>query len=369
MSIYADLGVRKVINASATLTRLGGSVMPPSVAAAMARAAESFISLDELQRVVGERIATLTQNEACYISSGAAGGITVAVAACMTGTDPAAIARLPDTTGMKNEVIIHRCQRNGYDHAARATGAKIVEIGFGQSTAEWELAAAITPQTACVLYFAGAHFAHGALPLPFVVKVAHEHGVPVVVDAAAQIPPVSNLWYFTKEIGADIAIFSGGKGLRGPQSSGLVLGKKAIIEGCRVNGAPNHSVARALKVGKEEMVGLLSAVSWSLDQEEAYVLAGYEQTVQDWLAAVKDLPGVTAERSYPSEAGQPHGRAVIHFAPPCAHTRDEIVSALWESDPRIAVAPIGTDGIALNPQCLEAGEAAQVIAALKRILA
>ncbi len=369
MSIYADLGVRRVINASATLTRLGGSVMPPPVVQAMSRAAESFIDLPELQRTVGDRIAALTTNEACYISSGAAGGITVAVAACITGTDPAKIARLPRTEGMKNEVIVHRCQRNGYDHAARATGATLVEIGLAHGTQEWELAAAITPQTACVLYFAGANFASGALPLEFVVKVAHEHGVPVVVDAAAQIPPISNLWHFTKEIGVDIAIFSGGKGMRGPQSSGLVLGKREIIEGCRANGAPNHSVARALKVGKEEMVGLLAAVSWSLDQEESYILAGYEAVVQDWLTGLADIPGVTVERGYPSEAGQPHGRAIVQIAPPCPHSRDEVVAALWEGDPRIAVSPLGSDGIALNPQCLEAGEAEIVLKQLKEVLA
>src|SRR5207302_2135557 len=132
----------------------------------------------------------------------------------------------------------------------------------------WELEAAITPRTACVLYFAGAHYATGALPLADVVAVAHEHNVPVLVDAAAQIPPIANLWHFTRELGADIAIFSGGKGLRGPQSSGLVLGRREIVEACRANGSPNHSVGRPMKVGKEELLGLLAAVEWSLAQDE-----------------------------------------------------------------------------------------------------
>lgn len=368
MSIYEDLGVRPVINASATLTRLGGSVMPQPVVAAMARAAESFIDLTELQARVGERIAALTNNEACYISSGAAGGITLSVAACMTSTDPAAIAQLPDTTGLKNEVIVHRTHRNGYDHAARATGAKLVEIGLAHTTQEWELTAAIGPRTACVLYFAGAHFAGAALPLERVVALAHERGVPVIVDAAAQIPPISNLWHFTRDLGADIAIFSGGKGLRGPQSSGLILGSKAIIEGCRANGAPNHSIGRALKVGKEEMIGLLTTVVWSLDQEESYILAGYEATVQDWLTALGEIPGVTIKRGYPSEAGQPHSRAIVHVGPPCPRTRDEVIAALWDGTPRIAVAPVGDDAIALNPQCLGPGEAEAVTAALRRLL-
>jgi uncharacterized pyridoxal phosphate-dependent enzyme len=366
MSIYEDLGVRRVINASATLTRLGGSIMAPPVLGAMAKAAGSFIDLTELQTRVGERIAAMTNNEACWISSGAAGGITLAVAACMTGTNPAAIAQLPKTDGLKDEVIVHRTHRNGYDHAARATGATLVEIGLAHTTQEWELEAAIGPRTACVLYFAGAHFAGAALPLERVVAIAHERGVPVLVDAAAQIPPISNLWHFTREAGADIAIFSGGKGLRGPQSSGLILGKREIIEGCRANGAPNHSIGRALKVGKEEMVGLLAAVEWSLDQEEAYVLAGYEATVRGWIDALGALPGVTVERGYPSEAGQPHGRAIVRFGPPCPLSRDAIVAALWEGTPRIAVAPHGADAIALNPQCLEPGEAEQVVAAIRR---
>jgi len=368
MSIYEELGLKPVINASATLTRLGGSVMPGPAVAAMARAAESFVDLTELQARAGGRIAALTNNEACYISSGAAGGITLSVAACMTGTNPAAIAQLPDTTGLKSEVIVHRTHRNGYDHAARATGAKLVEIGLAHGTQEWELAAALGPRTACVLYFAGAHFAGAALPLERVVALAHEQGVPVIVDAAAQIPPLGNLWHFTREIGADIAIFSGGKGLRGPQSSGLILGKRDIIEGCRANGAPNHSIGRALKVGKEEIVGLLTTLVWSLDQEEEYVLAGYEATVQGWLAALGDLPGVTVARGYPSEAGQPHGRAIVHIAPPAPRTRDEVVAALWDGTPRIAVAPVGADAIALNPQCLAPGEDAIVAAALRHLL-
>src|SRR5262245_48046121 len=224
MTTYRDLGVRRVINAAATLTRLGGSRMPPPVIEAMAAAAGAFVDLDVLQQRVGERIAELTHNSACYVSSGAAAGVMLATAACITGDDPAAIARFPSLESGKNEVIVHRCQRNGYDYAIRQTGARLVEIGMAQITQPWELEAAITPQTDCVAWFAGPHFAAGALPLEQVITVAHAHGVPVIVDAAAQIPPIANLWRFTRDMGADIAIFSGGKGLRGPQPAGLVLG-------------------------------------------------------------------------------------------------------------------------------------------------
>jgi uncharacterized pyridoxal phosphate-dependent enzyme len=369
MSRYEDLGIRRVINASATLTRLGGSLMPQPVVAAMAEGAEHFIDLPEAQIAVGKRIAELTHNEACYISSGAAAGIAIAVAACIAGEDPAKIARFPYLTDGKTEVIIHRAHRNGYDHAARQTGATLMEIGMAHTTQPWELEEAISPRTACVLWFAGASYARGALPLPQVVEIAHKHGVPVLVDAAAQIPPVSSLWHFTKEQGADIAIISGGKGLRGPQSSGLVLGRADIVTACRANGSPNHSVGRPMKVGKEEMLGLLAAVEWMLAQDEEATLAGYEQTVQRWLAGLRDLPGVTTERGYPSEAGQPHSRAIVHIGADHPLTRDQVVAALWDSNPRIAVSPIDTDAIALNPQTMEPGEAEIVLNQLRAVLA
>jgi L-seryl-tRNA(Ser) seleniumtransferase len=368
MTDYADLGITPVINASATLTRLGGSRMPKPVMDAMAAGTEAFVDLTELQRRAGERIATLTGNEACYICSGAAAGIAIAVAACVTGSDPAAIARLPHFDGPPAEVVIHRAHRNGYDHAARQTGARLVEIGMAHSTQRWELEAAIRPRTACVLYFAGAHYATGALPLSTVVEVAHERGVPVLVDAAAQIPPVAALWQYTRELGADVAIFSGGKGLRGPQSSGLVLGRRDIVEACYPNGSPNQSIGRPMKVGKEEMLGILAAIEWSLSQDEAAMLAGYEMVVQGWLAGLEGIPGVTAVRGYPSEAGQPHGRAIVSFGPACPLSRDEVVAALWSQKPRIAVSAVGDDAIALNPQTLEPGEDRLVLDALRAVL-
>ena len=368
MTGYDDLGVTPVINASATLTRLGGSRMPKPVMDAMAAGAEAFVDLVELQRATGARIAELTGNEACYVCSGAAAGIAIAVAACITGTDPAKIARLPHFDGPPAEVIVHRSHRNGYDHAARMTGATLVEIGMAHTTQRWELEAAITPRTACVLYFAGAHYATGALPLAEVVEIARERGVPVLVDAAAQIPPIAALWQYTRELGADIAIFSGGKGIRGPQSSGLVLGKKAIVEACYPNGSPNQSIGRPMKVGKEEILGILAAIEWSLSQDETAVLAGYEASVQLWLAGLQGLDGISVERGYPSEAGQPHGRAIVRFGPACPFSRDEVVDALWAQKPRIAVSKIGDDGIALNPQTLEPGEDQLVLTALRGVL-
>ena len=365
MSVYAQLGIRRVINASATLTRLGGSLMPPEVLAAMVDAAEWFVDLPDLQRRVGRRIADLTHNDDCYVSSGAAAGITIAVAACITGDDPDLIEAMPYLDGVQHtEVVVLRSQRNGYDYAARQTGVRLVEIEADPE----ELRRALTDRTACVLWFAGARYASETLSLAEVIAIAHGAGVPVLVDAAAQIPPIANLWHFTQELGADVAIFSGGKGLRGPQSSGLVLGRREIIEACRPNGSPNHGIGRPMKVGKEELAGILAAVEWSLAQDEAAILAGYERSVRRWVQGLSGIPGVTVARAYPSEAGQPHGRAVVTLGPGARLSRDRAVAALWERDPRVAVSPVGDDAIALNPQTLQPGEDEIVLAAVHDVL-
>ena len=364
---YTDLGVRPVVNAAATLTRLGGSLMPPPVLDAMRSAAESFVDLVELQRRVGERIAQLTGNEACYVSSGAAAGIAITIAGTIAGDDPDAIKSLPRIEGPQPEVVVFSAQRNGYDQAARQSGARFIELDAESSTIAG-LEKALSPRTVCVLYFAGGHFAQGVPNLKEVVATAHARGIPVYVDAAAQIPPISNLWHFTCELGADAAIFSGGKGLRGPQSSGLVLGRRSIVEHCLVNGPPNHSVGRPMKVGKEELMGALAAVEWSLRLDEPATLDRWEAMVQRWIAGLSGLPGVTVERSFPSEAGQPHARAIVRLGPGARLNRSELIDALWEGDPRIAVGQVEPDAIALNPQTVEPGEDEIVLDAVRRLL-
>jgi uncharacterized pyridoxal phosphate-dependent enzyme len=365
--VYADLGMRRVVNAAATLTRLGGSLMPAPVIEAMIAASRSFVELPELQRRVGERLARLTRNEAAYVCSGAAAGLTLATAACVTGTDAARIARLPvDLDGLPNEVVVHRSQRNGYDFAVRQTGVRLVEIGFPGATQPWELRAAITDRTAAVLYFAGANFERGALPLATVIEIARERGVPVIVDGAAQIPPVSNLWTYT-QMGAALAVFSGGKGLCGPQSSGLIVGRADLVEAVRLNGPPNQAIGRPMKVGKEEMVGLLAAVEWYLSLDEPALIQRYERQVARVVEAASKVPGVTARRDFPSEAGQPMPRALLQFdAGALGFDRDEVVRRLGEGDPYVEVARSGSDGIWVNPQTLADGEEAIVI---ERLLA
>lgn len=329
---FADLGIRPVINAAATLTALGGSILAPPVAAAMAAAGRHFVDLLDLQARVGDRLAALTGNEAGYVSCGAWAGTIQAVAACMT---PRA-----------DEVVVFPTQRLGYEDAVQVTGAR--------------LTTRIGPRTACVLWFAGTRFADGAPALEEVVG----SGVPVLVDAAAQIPPISTLWRYTVELGADAVLVSGGKGLRGPQSTGLVLGSREIIEGCRANGAPHHEIGRGMKVGKEELLGLLAAVEWSLEQDEHALLASYETIVTTWIDGLRNVPGIRVERGYPSEAGQPHSRAIVHVGPQCAG----LVAALRAHDPPIAVGTVGREAIALNPQTLQPGEEETVLTALRQCL-
>jgi uncharacterized pyridoxal phosphate-dependent enzyme len=362
---HAELGLRRIVNAAATLTSLGGSLMPPEVVEAMAAGARQWVDYPALQAAVGGRIAEMTHNEACYISSGAAAGITLSVAACMTGMDRELVLRFPDADAFeRNEVLVFGCQRNGYDYAATMTGATMIDLPSSIDA----LRERLSERTAAVLWFAGTRLKGDSPELAEIVAVAHEAGVPVIVDAAAQIPPVANLWHFTRDVGADIAIFSGGKGLRGPQSSGLVLGRRAIIDAIAINASPNYSIGRPMKVGKEELFGILAAVEWTLAQDEPAMIARYEEIVRDWLEGLQGLPGVEFTRVYPSEAGQNHGRVIGQVLPGSRMSRDEIQAALWDRDPRIAIFPEGDDLFTLNPQVIGDGEVELVVEAVREVL-
>jgi len=369
MDVYDELGVTKVINGSATLTALGGSLMPPEVLAAMAQAAGHFVDIDELQHKVGSRIAEWTHNEAAYVSCGAAAGLVLSTAACIAGTDPEKRERLPRAEGMANEVIVHKHGRVGYDFAVRQVGARLVEIGSERGTSPQEMEEAIGERTAAILYFYNVTRMAGLVPLEEAIAIAHRHGVPLIVDAAAQIPPVENLWRFT-HMGADLALFSGGKGLCGPQSSGLILGRKDLIEACAFHACPRPFVGRPMKVGKEELVGLMAAVRWYLNLDHQALMASYEEQVQYAIDAFSGRSGVAARRSFPSEAGQPMPRAEIVFDEAALGlTRDEVLAQLRSGKPSIALAAAGKSGVYLNPQTLQPGEVETVVARIKEIIA
>ncbi len=364
MDVYARLGIKPIINCATTYTRLGGSLPPPAVVDAMARSARCFVDVFALQAAAGRHLAQITGNEAAYVSNGAAAGLALAAAACITGDDVAKMAKLPnDLSGLKNEIVVHRVQRNWYDFAVRQTGATLVEIGHSMETAPWELDAAINERTAAVFYFAGEHLNHHTLPLPYVVERAHTRGVPVVVDAAAQIPPVSNLRYFTQECGADIAIFSGGKGLNGPQNSGLVVGRADLIQAMTLNGPPNQRIGRPMKVSKDAIVGLVTAVELALERDEAADFAEWGAQIDAWLDAWNsNLPtGVSIARSEINEAGEPIPRLIMTIGPDAPWTRADLIATLRESTPDCPAIEVvhHSDGqsIAFNAHLLQNDEA------------
>lgn len=360
MTLYESIGVRPVINAAAAQTMLGGALMPEPVLAAMHDAAGSAVYLPELHDRVGERLAALTRNEAACVTCGAAAGVMIAVAACLTGEDQALADQLPHTENFeRREVVVFRAHENGFLSSVTEAGAECVIVD-GNAEA---LRQAISPRTAAVLWFAGDFWGDNFLPLTETLRIAHEQSIPVIVDAADQIPPLANLWRFTRDEGADLAIFSGGKGLRGPQASGLILGRADLVRACRLNSGPQHSIGRPAKVGKEELLGLLAAVEWSLGNDEAETHRGYEGVVNDWIAGLRDVPGITAEHSARSHSGQPIPRAVVTFD--SATMRDEMVAALWDLNPRIAVLPEGERAIGLNPQLLAPDQPALVLDALR----
>lgn len=368
--IYRDLGVEPVVNATATVTILGGSLMRPETVDAMRQASECFVDLTELATAVGRRLAELTRNEAAFVCGGAAASMFLAAAACMTRDVPDGILRPVSLPGLRDEVIIHRAHRIPYDQAFELARARLVEIGMPVGTDASELERAISDQTAMVFYLAGGgrQMGPGALPLAEVIRIAKARGVPVVVDAAAQIPPVESLWRYAEE-GADLVLFSGGKGLRGPASTGIIFGRADLVERCRANAAPLQRLGRSMKVSKEDMIGILSAVELSLAEDHPAIDRYLEEVVALFVAWGAGRGDVEVVREFPSEAGQPMPRARITFRGPLAVERDAVMADLYAGRPRIAVWPSGDDGIYVNPQTLVPGEEALIVPRLEEILA
>jgi uncharacterized pyridoxal phosphate-dependent enzyme len=370
MLTYADLGIRPVINAWGTVTVMGGSTSPPEVLAAMAEAGRQYVPIQELEAAAGRYIARRLGVEAAFISCGAAAGMALAVAACMAGTDPARRAELPNTEGLKNEIIVFRSMRSTYDQAFRVAGARLVEIGMPKRTEAWELEHALfSPQVAAVGYIVE-HENPGMLPLETILELAHARNVPVIVDAAAEIPPVENLWKYS-HLGADLTIFSGGKDIRGPQSTGLVVGRADLIEACAFHSCPNHSIGRGMKVGKEEIMGFVTALDLYLAQDFEGEMAAWEAQVAYVVEALSAVEGVTARRVYPGEPGiQPTWipRVYVDWTPEVTRRSPlELKEALLGSEPRVVVGT-STTGLVVNPQMLEEGQERIVADCIKRVL-
>ncbi len=296
---YRALGVRPLINAAGTYTTLTGSVIPLEVREAMAEASRYFVPLIELQRAVGERIAKMLGVEAALVSCGAASSITLATAACVTMGDPGKVHRIPDTTGMKNEVIMPKSHRMGFDHAARAVGVKIIEV----ETPE-ELEKAINEQTA-MLFFVHIFEHRGKINRNHFIAAGKRHNIPVFNDAAAELPPATNLSAIVGE-GFDLVCFSGGKGLRGPQASGLLIGRKDLIEWAHRNNNPHSdTIGRGMKVGKEEIMGLLKAVEIYHKRDHEYDQKQWRGFMERIAKIVGDVPSIDTEVYVPGPGGHP----------------------------------------------------------------
>ena len=353
-SSYNTLGIKRVINANATLTKLGGSLMPEEVIKAMVEASKTFVDIHQLQQTVGQRLAELTRNEAAYVSCGAATGLLLATAACIEKKSKNAYERFPQWGEISNEVIVQKMHRNSYDYAILEAGASIVEIGNQNQTLPDELENAISTQTIAVFWFQGAMNQPSELSLDQVIEICRPKNIPVIVDAAAQLPPASNFWNFTHQ-GADLAIFSGGKDLSGPQASGLILGSKELIEIISELGAPHHGIGRPMKVGKEEMMGLLAAVERYLSLDHEQLFETYEARVTYWINELDGLKGLRAIRDYPNEAGQPVARTKVVL--PESHNKDNVIQDLLQGEPMISVAPSETENaLLLNPMTVKDGE-------------
>ena len=299
---YDKLGITKRINAAGTYTYLTGSLMPPSVQAAVAHAAKHPVFLEELQKAAGEYLAQKLRCEAAMVTAGAASGVTLATAACMTAANgPSTGHAMPtDMNGLKNEVIVQKGHHYDYDHAMRNCGIRFVDV---ETLQEYE--SAFTRNTVMCFFYNASDA--GKISREDWIRVAQAHGVPCLNDAAADVPPISNLWNYT-QMGFDLVAFSGGKGIRGPQNAGLLLGRKNLITAATQNNSPNDDVVgRGMKVAKEQIVGMVAAVDWFLSQSDASFEAEFRQRAERIAAALKDIPTLTAEIFTPPIANNvPH---------------------------------------------------------------
>lgn len=395
--IYGSLGVRRRLNAAGTLTRLGGKLMAPEVSAAMAAAARHSVDMAELQAAASRSIARITGAEAGIVTSGAAAALTLAAAASMTRWDVARMAALPHAENFPHEILIPRTHRTGYAHALSAAGARLIDIGHNdrgtgagvRGLEAWEIEAAITPRSAA--------FAFSANPgniddLALVVAVCKARGLPVIVDAAAQLPPKRNLRRFFEQ-GADLVAFSGGKAIGGPQASGLLAGRgdlvgaalvqqldmdvspgtwapPDLIDRAALTGVPHHGLGRGFKVGKEEIVGLLTALERFAAADDEAANRDLEQRLGRIAAQLSTASGLSARVLPAREAGRvPHLHLQIDAAIAGADAF-ALSRRLQEGDPPVHLSErLATQSILIvDLQALPPEDDATVVAALRRVL-
>ena len=330
---YQKLGVTPFINAAGTYTVLTASIMPDEVQAAVALAARNPVNLNELHEAAGAYLAKKLRCEAALVTAGAAAALVVGTAACVTMGNDSAILNIPtDMNGLKNEVIVQKTHRYGYDHAIRNCGVRFVEV---ETLPQYEQA--FTDRTVMTHFF---NAGEGQISREDWVRVAHQHGVPCFNDAAADVPPISNLWNYT-QMGFDLVTFSGGKGLRGPQCTGLLLGRKDLIDAARKNNSPNsNTVGRGMKVAKEEIVGLVAAVDWFLSQDDAAMEAEYRKRAERIAAQLKTIPTLQTQIFIPAVAANhvPH-LLITYDQNRVKITGAEVMQKMREGKPRIELNP------------------------------
>jgi L-seryl-tRNA(Ser) seleniumtransferase len=339
------------------------SLMPPEVMEAIEYASKHYVMLEELQIKVGERIASLVRAEAALVTSGAASALTLGTAAVLTGTDQRKMQALPDlaAAGMKSEVIIQKSHRFGYDHAVRNCGVRMIEV----ETRE-DLERAINPNTAMMLFYNNNN-REGQIRDEEFARLGKTHGVPTFNDAAADVPPVENLWKYTG-MGFDLVTFSGGKGLRGPQSAGLLLGRKDLVAAARLNAPPNgNTIGRGMKVNKEEIVGMLAALELYLKKDRAREQQDFERRAETIRSSATAVSGVTAEVFTPEVANHvPHVR-VTWDAAAKGLTAAAVIEAMRAGEPSIAIRAEGPS-LVIGVWMMRAGEDKIVARRLRQVL-
>jgi uncharacterized pyridoxal phosphate-dependent enzyme len=359
--LFKELGVRPFINAAGTYTDMTASLMVPETIQAINYASQHFVMLAELHDKVGERLATLLKCEAAMVSSGAASALTLGTAGVLAGTDRDKIAALPNLEGMKSEVIIQKAHRFGYDRAVRNCGVRLVEV----ETRE-DLERAVNEKTAMML-FLNMNNSDGQIKHQEFIELGKKHSIPTMIDCAADVPPVENLFKYTA-LGFDLVVFSGGKGIRGPQSAGLLLGRKDLIAAARMNASPNGSaIGRGMKVNKEEMVGMLAAVEAYLKRDHEKEWKDFQERAETIRKAVASVPGVTAEIHVPEVANHvPHVRISWNADEKKITTRD-VITTMRDGEPSIRVRG-GRQGLDIGVWMMKPGEAKIVATRLRRVL-
>lgn len=366
--IYRALGVKPAIVASGSTTAYGGSKLRPEVLDSMEKASRTMVNMDDLNVAAGRVIAEVTGAEAGLVTSGSAGGLVLQAAAVMAGSDPASMAKLPKSDGLKNEIVMHTSHRFPYDQCYTATGATIVNIGDGRRCHPWELEAAINENTAAVAYLFSGFVSRRALPLEQVVEIAHAQDVPVIVDAASYLPPRANLRRFIDE-GADMVQFSGGKAVRGPQGTGILAGRGDLIEAAYANASPHQFIGRGMKVAKEEIIGLVEALQIFAGEDEDAENLRYREMSQQVVDALIEAPGLEVSVKH-DEWDYLTPIAVMRFTRDWrGPSRDEVDAAMASGEQPIYLHNIhNPDELAVDPFNLDEQELGIVIEKLREVL-